>query len=134
MYILVIDKMMKRALKTAFVYLLLSLFCILFGAVYEMFSHGVYSLYMICAFVFPLAGGSLPFLIIALSHTKNYPDAVAGNLYHSGIATLTVGSILQGVLDIYGTTNRLLALYWMTGIAFAISGIIAFLLRKNNNN
>lgn len=113
----------KRALKTAFIYLIISLFCALFGAVYEVFSHGVYSFYMIYAFAFPLVGGTLPFLAISLFR-KHYPDAIARNIYHSGIATLTVGSIIQGVLDIYGTTNRLTGLYWLVGIIMLISGIV----------
>ena len=113
----------KRALKTAFIYLIISLFCALFGAVYEVFSHGVYSFYMIYAFAFPLVGGTLPFLAISLFR-KHYPDAIARNIYHSGIATLTVGSIIQGVLDIYGTTNRLTGLYWIVGIIMLISGIV----------
>lgn len=113
----------RKALKTAFVYLLVSLFCALFGAVYERFSHEVYSFYMIYAFVFPLAGGTLPFLAISLFR-KRYPGAVARNLYHSGIATLTVGSIVQGILDIYGTTNRLTGLYWIVGAILVISGIV----------
>ena len=113
----------KRALKTAFIYLIISLFCALFGAVYELFSHGVYSFYMIYAFAFPLVGGTLPFLAISLFR-KHYPDAIARNIYHSGIATLTVGSIIQGVLDIYGTTNRLTGPYWIVGIIMLISGIV----------
>lgn len=114
----------RKALKTAFAYLLVSLLCALFGAVYERFSHGVYSFYMIYAFAFPLAGGTLPFLAISLFR-KRYPGAVARNLYHSGIATLTVGSIVQGILDIYGTTNRLTGLYWIVGVILVVSGIVS---------
>lgn len=113
----------RRALKTAFVYLLISLFCILFGAVYEVFSHDVYSYYMLYAFAFPLAGGTLPFLAISLFR-KRYPGAIARNIYHSGIATLTVGSIIHGVLEIYGTTNHLTGLYWIVGVILLIAGII----------
>lgn len=115
----------KRALKTAFVYLLVSLFCALFGAVYEMFSHEVYSFYMIYAFAFPLAGGTFPFLAISLFR-KRYPGAASRNIYHCGIATLTVGSIVQGILDIYGTTNRLTGLYWIVGVIMVISGIVSY--------
>ena len=125
MYISDIDEASKKALKTAFIYLLISFFCILFGAVYEKFSHEVYSFYMIYAFVFPLAGGTLHFFMIALSKAeKYYPGVFAESIYHSGIATLTVGSILHGVLDIYGTSNRLLILYWIIGAVLTIVGAI----------
>ena len=114
--------------KTAFVYLLIALFCVLFGAVYEHFSHEVYSGYMIYAFAFPLVGGTLPFLALDLFPWKKYPSTIARNLYHSGIATLTVGSILQGVLEIYGTTNSLCGIYWVVGGILVIMGIINALL------
>ena len=116
----------RQASKTAFVYLLISLFCALFGAVYEMFSHGVYSFYMLYAFAFPLAGGTLPFFAISLFQ-KRYPETVTRNIYHSGIATLTVGSIIQGVLEIYGTTNRLAGIYWLVGVILLLAGIMFYL-------
>lgn len=114
----------KRAAKTALIYLLVSLFCALFGAVYEGFSHGVYSLWMIYAFMFPLAGGALPFLLMLVRGGRRYPGVAGRNLYHSGVATLTVGSIVQGVLDIYGTTNRLTRAYGYVGIPLLIVGIV----------
>ena len=129
MYISDID-FIKQAAKTSSVYLLISLFCALFGAVYEMFSHEVYSFYMIYAFVFPLAGGALPFLILSilLFHIRWYPGTIGRNLYHSGIATLTVGSIVQGILDIYGTTNRLTRIDWYMGISLLVAGMtLAFI-------
>lgn len=118
-----IDKAVKKAGKTAFVYLLISIFCALFGAVYELYSHEVYSFYMIYAFAFPLVGGVLPFSILQLVRVKCYTGAVSRNLYHSGIATLTVGSIIRGVLDIYGTTNMLSDYYWKIGIGLTLAGI-----------
>lgn len=124
---------LRNASKTAFTYLLCSLFCVLFGAVYEIFSHEVYSFYMIYAFVFPLAGGVLPFLAASLFRPGRYPGIVARNLYHSGIASLTVGSIMQGILDIYGTTNGLVRTYWYAGILFIIAGIaIMFIFNRKD--
>jgi len=119
----------KLASKTSFIYLLISLFCILFGAVYEKFSHEVYSFYMIYAFVFPLVGGTLFFHILGLVNCKKYPRPFIRNLYHSGIATLTVGSFLQGILDIYGTTNVLINYYWLAGGSFLIIAILTYLLQ-----
>lgn len=109
--------------KTVLVYLLISLFCVIFGAVYEMFSHGVYSAYMIYAFVYPLAGGALPFMLCGVLRGKGFFCGVAGNLYHSGIASLTVGSIVRGILEIYGTTNRLTRIYFLIGWILVIAGL-----------
>lgn len=132
MYISDIDKNARAAAKTSFVYLLISLFCALFGAVYERFSHGVYSFYMIYAFAFSLAGGTLPFFVLHLLRAVKYPGALARNLYHSGIATLTVGSIVRGVLEIYGTTNVLARYYWIAGGALLLAGIAAYLVHNAN--
>lgn len=112
--------MSQQAGRTCFVYLLLSIFTALFGGIYETFSHGAYSGYMIYAFAFPLVGGALPFLALCLSPRVPYPAAAVRNLYHSGIATLTTGSIVRGVLEIYGTTNTLSRLYWVFGVVLLV--------------
>ncbi len=125
MYASDIELNRKRAAKTALVYLLVSLFFVLFGAVYEIYSHEVYSYYMLYAFAFPLVGGTLVFNILSFLKLQKYPNAIACNLYHSGIATLTVGSVVQGVLEIYGTTNTLSDYYWYVGIVLIVIGVIA---------
>ena len=118
------DTNARRAAKTAFVYLLISLFLVLFGAVYERYSHEVYSFYMLYAFVFPLAGGVLPFSILFLYGANRYPPIRVRRLYHFGIATLSVGSIIQGILEIYGTTNALVRWYWIIGAGLIVLSII----------
>ena len=136
MYTSDIDLNQKTSANTAFVYLLITLFCILFGAVYEFYSHEVYSYYMLYAFVFPLAGGTFPFSIMNLARGKIYPNAPARNLYHSGIATLTIGSIIRGVLDIYGTTNMLTPYYLFVGIFMIVAGVLSYigqLIKKSFN-
>ena len=118
------ERKASEAAKTALVYLILSVFCALFGAVYESFSHDVYSFYMIYAFGFPLVGGALPYGILSAFHISKSSSALARNLYHSGIATLTVGSIVRGVLDIYGTTNSLSRYYWFVGFFTVAAGVV----------
>ena len=125
MYTSDIELNRRQASKTAFVYLLVALFFVLFGAVYEIYSHEVYSYYMLYAFAFPLIGGTLVFNILSFLKLLKYPNAIARNLYHSGIATLTVGSVVQGVLEIYGTTNALSDYYWSVGIVLIVIGVVA---------
>ena len=124
-----IEDYRRRASKTSLIYLFFTLFCVLFGAVYERYSHGVYSYDMIYAFAFPLFGGSLPFSILSILQVKRYPGQVSCNLYHSGIATLTVGSIVRGILDIYGTTNALSDYYRVVGSILVVSGIVLYIGR-----
>lgn len=115
--------------KTALIYLISSIFCALFGAVYEYFSFGVYSYHMLYAFAYPLIGGTLPALIVCLRGINNPPWKVSEWFYHCGIATLTVGSIIRGVLDIYGTTNQLTQWYWYAGAALIITSIVLYVLK-----
>ena len=94
-------------------YLLSTVSCAIFGAVYELFSHEVYSCFMICAFAFPLLLGAIPFFLMK-KRGKPFPGKAA-ELVHAGVAALTVGSVLQGVLEIYGTSNPLTISYWVAG-------------------
>lgn len=88
-----------------------------FAIVYEQFSHGVVSNFMLFAFLFPLLGGGAALLLSALTRRKS--DRTS---YNCGLMTLTVGSITQGILEIYGTTNRLCVLYWIAGVGLTVVG------------
>ena len=105
-----------------------ALFCALFGAVYERFSHGVYSYAMIYAFAFPLVLGALPLYLIGALNAP-YPGRLLRSVYHAGIATLTVGSIVTGILEIYGTTVSLTLAYWIVGSALVLLGACVYLIR-----
>lgn len=99
------------------------------GFVYELFSHGVYSLLMIYAFAFPLLLGALPFAVRAL-HGKKQLSAWCVRLLHWGIATMTVGCLFQGALEIYGTTSCFVQWYWVAGPLLVLGAIAAQCLRK----
>lgn len=94
------------------------------GFAYELFSHGVYSLMMIYAFAFPLLMGALPFAVRAL-HAKKQLSAWCVRLLHWGIATLTVGCLFQGALEIYGTTSYLAQWYWVAGPLLVLGAVAA---------
>lgn len=108
-----------------------AVFCILFAAIYEAFSHQVYSLFMTGVFLFPVLLGIVPDLIRKkMEHTGN---EIALALQQCGIDTLTVGSIFRGILDIYGTTNRAGAVYWVAGGVLFAAGILLEGILKNGN-
>ena len=130
---------MDRNLKTAVVYLGISLFIAFFGAVYEHFSFGVYSYFMIYAFAFPLVGGALPFLIAYIRGQRREQQGMeekqetgidgnfagtARTLWHAVIATLTVGSILHGALMICGRPNSLVIAYPVAALILTAAMII----------
>ena len=168
----------------------------LFGAVYELFSHEVYSYYMIYAFGIPLILGVLPcaLKLYSLSHAAaaaasgklsgnsfgissggstglssgncagtssgnctgtssggstgtssgNYTKTSSGKspgqrrgvrrqgcgLWNAGILTLTVGCAFHGVLEIYGTTNRLELVYLIVGGILLLAGLIIHNIRS----
>lgn len=106
--------------------IILAAFCVIFAEFYEYFSHQVYSMYMIGAFLFPVVLGIVPDIIREKTHRKVSTLALA--LQQCGIYTLVIGSIFRGVLDIYGTTNQAGALYWIVGWGLVIVGgiIIAY--------
>ncbi len=120
------------AAKTAGVYLTAALLCSIFGAVYEFFSFGVYSFFMIFCFMPPLTLGCVPFFFIFLSG-KNMMSRLSYNFYNSGVAALTVGFIMKGVIEIYGTTNRLLYVYFIGGAALMITGVVLWIVTVKKN-
>ena len=122
-----------RLQKHLIVSIIASLFCALFAGVYEAFSFGVYSYFMLFAFGFPLLCCSLPYSIIIFKN-KNIPASLALRLWNSGIATFTVGSIIQGIIEIYGTTNHFIIIYAITGVIFCISGLSAWFISVKQKN
>ena len=119
--------------KTAMIYACAAAFCAFFGGVYEVFSHQVYSYFMIYAFAIPLALGVIPCLALAF-RGQELPGILCRRLYHSGVATLTVGCIYEGVLRIYGTTNRLIWVYAAAGAVLLLGSIAAWFSRRLLSN
>lgn len=102
-----------------------------FAAIYELFSHQVYSRFLIFAFLIPLFGGAVPYSLILGSQRNEKPGILAQCLYNSGLATLTAGSIFQGILEIYGTTSHLSIVYWTVGLSLSLFGLIMYAAAAN---
>ena len=105
-----------------------AVFFAVFGMIYELFSHGVFSPYMAFAFTIPLVAGGI-LQSILLKTKVRIPD-LALRLWNYAIALLTVGSIWKGVLDIYGTTNRLIVYYPIFGGILLLLAVVQFILKK----
>ena len=99
-----------------------TIFLALFGAIYELFSHGVYSYHMIYAFGFPLIMGVLLYAVLILK--GKYPRRSFLNVWNTAIATFCLGSVFEGVLEIYGTSNPLVIVYPVAGGILLIIGLI----------
>ena len=114
----------RGLLRTARNYLLITLFTAFFGAVYEYFSFGVYSAFMLYAFAVPLVFGVLPFLLLGMRIQPPGIPPLAGRCWHTGTAALTIGCLVKGVLDIYGTESPLIPVYWAAGGVSLLAGIL----------
>ena len=108
--------------------ILFTLFLALFGAVYELFSHQVYSCFMLYAFAVPLTMGVLPYALLLLK--EKYPSNLFLHLWNTAIAALGVGSVFEGVLEIYGTTNSLVIVYPVAGGLLALAGLASLFFRN----
>ena len=119
-------------LKHAAIFLLIALFLVVFAFVYELFSFGVYSVFMIYAFTVPLCLGSAVSLVL-WAVKAHVPSPAAAAVYGSGIAALTVGSLLKGVLDISGYTNRLMPVYAVLGAVLILTGAVLYFVKAGHS-
>ena len=113
--------------KEAVLYLLLSLFAVFVDNIYAYFGHGVRSHSMTFMFLYPLLGGSFLYFLIDVvmpdvKRKRGYRLFL--NLYNAGIATLTTGSFLNGILEIAGTGSPFTILFFITGWIFSGTGIL----------
>ena len=108
-----------------------------------MFSNNVFSPAMYLAWLIPCILGVGVYLALAFAPIDKVPGTLIECIYNFGVAMLTVRSIFIGVVDIYGTTNRMmLTTYTVLSIVFLAIGGSAFIAiiiyslfsskRKNN--
>lgn len=90
--------------------------CGLVSFIYELFSHGVYSNFMVYLFAIPLFLGVLPELIAQIWPKLAVGSSWQRTVHAFAVATLVVGSLLQGIVEIYGTTNQFIGYYFWAGI------------------
>lgn len=97
-------------------------FCAFFGAVYEAFSFGVFSFFMIYAFSVPLA---IAILLLVIYKRKTSTPKLFVDLMHMTSVTAALGFIATGVVEIYGTDNRLLFVYPFLGVCLFVTALIS---------
>ena len=121
------------ARKRALIYTAVTVFCFVFATVYNIFSHGVHSPYMTWLFLWPLALGWIPSVIQWLragriegtAEQANTQTLLSANLYHSGVAALTVSSMLRGIFEIAGNSSPYQTALMIFGAVMTLAGIIA---------
>ena len=123
----------RKCSKTALVYLLVSVFCVIFCLIYERFSYGQYADCMRLMFLPPLAGGALPFEILAHSGSWRRLSRVSYNLWNSGIAVLVSGCLIKGIIEISGRASDYDMLYWIVGISMLASALLIQIFGHGEN-
>jgi len=113
--------------KTILTYISMSLIAIVVDNIYAIFGHGVRSAAMTWMFIYPLICGALIYFLIerlipGVGKTTGY--RLFYNVYNSGIATLTVGGFLKGILEIAGTSSTYIVLFNVIGWLFILVGLI----------
>ncbi len=119
---------MSKSKKHLFIYLGVTVFCGLFSFVYEHFSHQVYSNYMVYLFAIPLVLGVLPQLAAV-----QWPKLDTGGSWQKiiqsfAVATLSVGSALQGVVEIYGTTSSYILYFFIVGFCQLVLSVVMWVV------
>ncbi|MBR6072702.1 MAG: hypothetical protein IKP76_00065 [Bacilli bacterium] len=95
-------------------YLIVSVICLIASLIYEHFSHGVVSIYMLHAWAVPCVAG---FIRVIFDKYLN------NTIYRSGWITLLCYSYMRGVIEIYGTTNKLLPYFLYAGIIILLLSV-----------
>ena len=137
------EKIKTKTLRSLYIYIGITIFIGIFGAVYEVFSHNVFSPAMYLAWLIPCFLGVGVYLALAFAPIDKVPGTLVECIYNFGVAMLTVRSIFIGVIEIYGTTNKaMLATYTVLSIVFLVVGGSAYIAvilysiisskRKNN--
>ena len=98
------------------------IFVALFAIIYEHFSHDVVSYYMLGAFLIPVAG-SVPFMEMEAMKKGSNIGTLPRELWQLGVFTLTQGSIMKGIIEIYGTTNKWTIAYLPIAAVFIAASV-----------
>lgn len=111
--------------KSAKAWFLITVFSAVFAAVYEMFSFGVLSLFMVSLPVIPFIFGLLP--CMALKEDM-------GRTYNDGILMMMSGCALCGILEIYGTSSIWPFLMIVSGGLIILSALAVHCFRTEHSD
>ena len=108
----------NRYFKTALAYTGVTVFLLVFCAIYEIFSFGEHSTFMRMMFMIPLLGGCAPFLLMAVSQNPPSVSRLAFNLWNSGLAVRVSGCLVRGIIEISGRVCDYDHYYWIVSGVF----------------
>ena len=122
----------KYCLRPLLIYIGVTIFCVIFGLIYEYFSHNVLSYSMLYGFMWPLFGGVVFYAvwtgIYFLFKIKYTPSIWTSYAYNAGLATLTVGCYFHGIVEISGRTSESHDVYYTIIGVILLSAAAIFLI------
>jgi len=118
----------KRLKKTAVVYALITVFFFIFSRIYEHFSFGETSVYMHYLFGVPLIGG-----MVLLIFQKMIPNLsrLSLNLWNSAVATIAMGVLFRGIVNLSGRSTTMDLPYWYMGIGLAGLALLSMIFTRS---
>ncbi|WP_105210225.1 hypothetical protein [Streptococcus suis] len=117
-----------RTARTFITYLATTAFLFIFSRIYESLSYGEVSVFMHYMFCVTLIGGGL---LLGLLTIKPNLSRLTFNLWNSGVATITAGFLLRGIINLSGRSTTLDQPYWFVGAGFLILALISLLFTGN---
>ncbi|HFI0446530.1 TPA: hypothetical protein ACGOW0_000925 [Streptococcus suis] len=114
-----------RFSRTFISYLAMTAFLFIFSRIYESLSYGEVSVFMHYIFCATLVGG---ILLLGLLQVKPNLSRITYNLWNSGIATITAGCLLRGIINLSGRSTTLDQPYWYVGAGFLALSLITLFI------
>ncbi|HFI0236532.1 TPA: hypothetical protein ACGO6G_000385 [Streptococcus suis] len=121
----------RRTARTFITYLATTAFLFIFSRIYESLSYGEVSVFMHYMFCVTLIGGGL---LLGLLTIKPNLSRLTFNLWNSGVATITAGFLLRGIINLSGRSTTLDQPYWFVGAGFLVLSLISLFLGGNQRN
>ncbi|MGQ7560161.1 hypothetical protein ACTGUR_00075 [Streptococcus suis] len=117
-----------RVSRTFISYLAITAFLFIFSRIYESLSYGEVSIFMHYMFCVTLIGGAVLLGLLQLMPTLS---RLSYNLWNSGVATITAGCLLRGIINLSGRSTTLDQPYWYIGVGFLVLALISLFFTGN---
>ena len=125
----VTDKSKRRFCVSSVVYLSVTVFCIVFNAIYTYFSYGMVSNHMKYMFLFPLLLGCMPSVLLFFTKAHKYVARITFNMWNAGCATFITGCTVVGIITNSGRSTDVFPIYCIIGAVMMILSLL-FLKKK----
>ena len=117
----------KSAARHVITYLAITIFCIAFTYVYELFSYGESSFFMRLMFLAPLAGVVVYFLTaLGWTWVQNQASKL---LLNSALAVIVSACLVKGIVEVSGRTTSVDTPYWYVAGILALASFMFGIFR-----